>query len=99
MAQYMQIQPTQLVLSSDGGSSVAHITWSGWGSPVATGAGTFERDNCTPNCAAGSEIGSPATLTATGLVPYGNGLEAYSSLIIQAGTYIGTYRFVSDMIP
>ena len=61
------------------------LTWSGWGTATTTGTGTLEIDNCTPNCASGTYTGYPATITLSGLRPYGH-REAYSEMVVTAPT-------------
>lgn len=82
----MKVQPAQIVTSADGSGYVKDITWSGWGNATATGAGTLEADNCTPNCAQGTYTGYPATVTLSGLSPYGSNAEAYSEMVVSAPT-------------
>ena len=82
----MKVQPTQIVTTGDGSGYVKDITWSGWGNAAATGIGTLEADNCTPNCAQGTYTGYPATVTASGLSPYDSNAEAYSEMVITAPT-------------
>lgn len=82
----MKVQPTQIVTSADGSGYVKDITWSDWGNATATGTGTLEVDNCTPNCAQGTYTGYPATVTVSGLSPYGSKAEAYSQMVVRAPT-------------
>ena len=98
----MAVTPKQFVLSLDGARTVDKLTWSNWGSPQATGTGTLEVDNCTPNCAQGKYTGYPATVTLSGLTPYGSGLEAYSTILVQAPTdpnNAGTFAYTRDTVP
>jgi len=82
----MKVQPTQIVTSADGSGYVKDITWSGWGKATATGVGTLEVDNCTPNCAQGTYTGYPSTVTVSSLSPYGSDAEAYSEMVVSAPT-------------
>jgi len=89
----MKTEPATVQVSADGSGFVAGITWSGWGTATARGSGTLNVNDCTPNCAQGTLTGYPATITLTGLTPYGTGLEAYSSMTISApsDSYHETY--------
>src|SRR6185437_12550317 len=66
----MQTKPSTVLLSGDGSGLMMSVRWSGWGSPVATGVGTYELDNCVPSCSQGKYRPSPATITLSGLTPY-----------------------------
>jgi serine/threonine-protein kinase len=92
-------EPKQFVLSLDGARTVDKLTWTNWGSPRATGSGTLEVDNCTPNCAQGSYTGYPSTVTLTGLKPYGTGKEAYSVIVIQTSEPNGDETFSTGTVP
>lgn len=98
-ARYMEIRPGQITVSADGSGYVKSLAWSGWGNPQATATGTLEVDNCTPNCAQGTYTGYPATVTLAGLTPYGTGLEAYSTIVVQAPAFNQTYTYTSDTVP
>ncbi len=80
----MRTEPATIEVSGDGSGFVAGITWSGWGTGTAQGAGTLNVNNCTPNCAQGKLTGYPATIRLSGLTPYGNGLQAYADMTISA---------------
>ena len=80
----MKTEPTQIVTSADGSGYVKYLTWSGWATSTAHGTGVLEVDNCTPNCAEGTYSGYPATITLSGLTPYGHGKQAYSVMVISA---------------
>ncbi len=80
----MRTEPAQIGLAADGTGYLTSLVWSGWGTPTATAVGTLEVNNCQPNCAQGSFTGYPATVKATGLTHYGNGLQAYADLAISA---------------
>jgi hypothetical protein len=98
-AQYMEVKPKQIVTSGDGSGYVAGITWSGWGSARATGAGTLKVNNCDPNCAQGTYASYPATVTLAGLKPYGTGLEAYSTIVVQSPAASLDYTYTSNIVP
>ena len=82
----MKVQPAQIDTSADGSGYVTDITWSGWADATATGTGTLEANNCTPNCAQGTYTGYPATVTVSGLSAYGSNIEAYSEMVVSAPT-------------
>lgn len=95
----MRTQPSQILTSGDGSAYVRGITWSGWGSPTATGSGTMEIDDCTPNCAEGTFTGYPATITLSGLTPYGNGKQAYADMTINTASAAGGTRSYHHLLP
>ena len=101
-SQYMEVKPSQITTSGDGSGYVDKITWTNWGSGEATGTGTLELDNCNPNCAQGTYTGYPATVTVDGLKPYGTGLEAYSTIVVQspsAPSGSNTYTYTTGTVP
>jgi hypothetical protein len=100
-SQYMGIRPKEIYVSADGSGYVKNLVWTNWGSSQATATGTLEVDNCTPNCAQGQYAGYPATVTVSGLTPYGSGLEAYSTILVQAPTdpNNGTFAYTRDTVP
>lgn len=72
--------PASFILAcGDGEQSLSTLAWSGWGGATATAQGTYTADDCTPNCAAGSEVNYAATVTLTGLQS-----GAYTKLTIVA---------------
>jgi serine/threonine protein kinase len=96
----MATEPAQIVTTGDGSGYLKNLTWSGWGQPTAQGTGMLEVDNCTPNCAQGTYTGYPATVTLTGLTPYGSGSEAYANMTVSAPT--SPYKpgpFTSGLVP
>ena len=99
-SQYMEITPKTITTSGDGSGYVTNLVWSGWGNSQATATGTLKIDNCVPNCAQGKYTGYPATVTVAGLKPYGTGLEAYSTIVVNAPTAPnGTYTYTQDTVP
>ena len=97
---YMKTEPAQIVTAADGSGYMKGITWTNWGGPTATGSGTLEIDDCKPDCADGTFTGYPATMTITGLVPYGSGLEAYSRIALDAPTApYPSYTYNSGLVP
>src|SRR6185437_2479594 len=97
-SQYMEVRPKVIYDSGDSSGVVDHLVWSDWGGPEAHATGVQEVNNCTPDCATGKFTGYPATVTLAGLKPYGTGLEAYSTIVIQAsdGT---TETYTKDTVP
>jgi hypothetical protein len=89
----MQTKPSTVLLSGDGSGLMKSVRWSGWGSPVATGVGTYELDTCVPNCAQGKYRPSPATITLSGLTPYAGGKRAYADMVVNAPKAVGTSRY------
>jgi hypothetical protein len=95
----MEIQPRQLYLSADGSRYVDHLAWAGWGQPQATATGTLKVNDCTPSCAQGTFSPYPATVTLTGLKPYGTGLEAYSAIVVRSAAASMTFTYTKDLVP
>jgi len=55
-----QYRPGRITLScADAGIWLAKLTWSSWGRDRAVGAGTYDENTCTPNCATGHVVGKP----------------------------------------
>jgi hypothetical protein len=98
-AQYMEIRPKQITTSGDGSGYVKNLAWSNWGAPQATATGVMELNNCQPNCAQGTYTGYPATVTLAGLKPYGTGLEAYSTIVVQAPAANTTETYTTGTVP
>ena len=98
-SQLMEVKPRQIVTSGDGSAYADSLTWSNWGSPQATATGTLKVNNCTPSCAQGTYTGYPATVTLAGLKPYGTGLEAYSTIVVQAPSANLTFTYTKDTVP
>jgi hypothetical protein len=44
---------------------MSNVVWSSWGGPVATGAGTLTENDCTPDCAQGTDQSEAATISLT----------------------------------
>jgi hypothetical protein len=58
-----QYKPKSVVLTcGDGLTSLTKMTWSAWSRTSAHGAGTFQTNTCTPNCAAGKPVYVPVTV-------------------------------------
>ena len=96
----MKTEPTQIVTTGDGSGYVKNLTWSGWGSATATGAGILELDNCNPNCAQGTFTGYPATVTLSGLTGFGQGEQAYSVVVVSApSSPVAPESFTTGLVP
>ena len=80
----MKTEPSVITPSADGAVYIWHLTWSDWGADKAVGSGTLERDNCQPNCATGTDVAYPATVTLSDPTPYGDGEQAYAIMTISA---------------
>lgn len=89
----MQSKPSTVLLSGDGSGLMKSVRWSGWGTPVATGFGIYELDNCVPDCAQGTYRSSPATITLSGLTRYAGGKRAYADMVVSAPKAVGTTRY------
>lgn len=60
--------PAMYVLAcADGGRFLDGLHWSAWNAPTSTASGTLLANNCTPNCADGSFVSYPATVSVSGL--------------------------------
>jgi hypothetical protein len=97
--QYMAVKPAMITTSGDGSAYVDKITWSSWGGSRAAGSGTLEINNCNPNCARGTYTGYPATVTLDGLKPYGAGVEAYSTIVVQSSYSAGDRTYTTGTVP
>ena len=65
------VKPESIILMcGDGTWAVDKIVWTNWSASAgAEGTGTEYRRGCVPNCAQGSAIYSPVTITLTGAAP------------------------------
>jgi hypothetical protein len=96
----MKTEPAQIVTTGDGSGFLKALTWSGWGTATAQGAGLLEIDNCVPSCAQGTFTGYQATVTLSGLTPYGDGDEAYADMtIIAPGSPAPQESFSTGLVP
>ena len=79
-----RFEPSEVVLAcGDGTASVSGISWTGWGAAFAAGRGTATIDDCSPNCAAGSDHSYPVVLLLTGSERCGrSGPLAYRTLTL-----------------
>src|SRR5579863_9654295 len=59
-----QFKPKRIVLAcGDAGTWLAKLKWSSWSGRSAAGAGTYNANNCTPDCAAGKIKSYPVKVT------------------------------------
>lgn len=73
-------KPTEFtLLCGDGGAWLQNLTWTGWGLPVASATGELLENDCSPDCAEGTAVPYPATVTLTNL---NNGI--YTAMNISA---------------
>jgi hypothetical protein len=98
-AQYMEVRPKEITTSGDGSGYVEDLVWSGWGTSRATATGTEKLNNCEPSCAEGKYTSYPATVTLDGLRPYGTGLQAYSTIVVQSDQANLTETYTKDTVP
>jgi hypothetical protein len=98
-AGYMQAQPYDLTLSGDGTLGISQLTWTGWGSPVATGTGRIGSNDCTPDCASGHNTYAAVRVTVSDLRPYQNGQAYAETALSPAGPIqLSTYSY-SNLVP
>jgi len=95
----MNSRPARIQTSGDGTGYVNVISWTNWGRPTATAKGTLEENSCSPSCATGKYTGYPATVTLSGLSPYANGAEAYSTMVISAPTAPNGHNAYDGLVP
>lgn len=57
------VRPSTILLAEDGSVALVHLRWSGWGTRVARATGVWSASSCTPNCATGKRMKSPARVT------------------------------------
>jgi hypothetical protein len=95
----MEVRPNQIMDSGDGSGYLKDLVWSHWGSPQATATGIQVLNNCTPNCAQGTYVDYPATVTLAGLTSYGTDHEAYSTIVIQSPDAGMTETYTTGTVP
>ena len=58
------VRPSMIYIACGTGNvSVSHISWSSWGALGAIGTGTFNVNDCLPNCAEGTFSSVPASVS------------------------------------
>lgn len=61
-----QVRPTMITIGcATGNTTVADITWSAWGPTSGQGSGTFNENNCQPDCAQGTFTSVPASVVVS----------------------------------
>ncbi|MGC8481231.1 MAG: hypothetical protein ACP5PJ_06745 [Acidimicrobiales bacterium] len=60
---YSGRMPLSIGFSADSTNVITHLSWSSWSQSGAVGNGTFEHNNCVPNCAQGTITPEAATVT------------------------------------
>lgn len=79
----LRTEPSAILNSVDAAAYIKNLTWIGWGTATATGKGILVGDNCDPDCAYGHDTSYAVTVILTRLASYGNGQQAYSSMVIS----------------
>jgi hypothetical protein len=70
------VRPSSIVLAcGDGNASLTGLSWSSWTATTAAATGWFTHNTCTPNCAQGSFVSTPATVRLGYPVETGAGRE------------------------
>ena len=65
-----EVKPQHIMFfCADNTWNIDNLAWTSWSADGAKGTGIEFRDNCVPNCAQGSAIYSPVTVTLTGASP------------------------------
>src|SRR5205823_7895491 len=82
-------KPRTIYFSTDGGNIVSDVAWSSWGATVAVGSGTWDHNNCDPDCAEGNVTKYPTTISLSD--PSGG---HFTRLVeTQSGPFGETYTF------
>jgi hypothetical protein len=62
------VEPASFVLAcADANTTVEHLQWSGWGQATAHASGDMRENNCTPDCADGTDVQYPASVEVTAI--------------------------------
>ena len=88
--------PSTIGFSGDAGNVVSDLSWPTWTASGAVGHGTWESETCVPDCATGSTVPYPATITLsapvngqfTALVEQTHGMTQHYTL---PGTNVGPW--------
>lgn len=79
-------RPGRYVLAcGDGHVWLEGLTWTGWGDPTASAAGTLVTNACDPTCVNGTNERRSVTVALTDLVE-GEGAATYRTLTVTHGT-------------
>ncbi|WP_433527273.1 hypothetical protein ACQPZ2_21975 [Nocardia pseudovaccinii] len=80
------VEPPSLTLTcADGNNMIIDITWQLWSGAHAVGYGTQHRNDCTPSCAAGRFIDSPAVLMLDDPRPFADAPGNYFARVTVFG--------------
>lgn len=79
----LQTEPSGILNSVDAAAYIKDLTWADWGTATATGRGILVGDDCHPDCTYGHDTSYAVTVTLTQLASYGDGQQAYSSMLIS----------------
>ena len=70
------VEPGSIVLAcGDGSALLTHLSWSSWTPTTATAVGDYTHDTCTPDCAQGTFVSTPASVRLGYPVETGAGRE------------------------
>jgi hypothetical protein len=90
------VQPATIILAcGDGNAWLGHLTWTSWTPTTATATGFFTHNTCTPNCAEGTFVSTPATVGLDYPIQTSAGLEfatisySYANPSGGSSTFIG----------
>jgi hypothetical protein len=91
-------EPGVIDLSGDGSTAVTGITWQSWGDQQAAATGTYEHDDCVPNCAAGTYSKVPAAITLSDPVPDANAPtgRVWGAMTITYGGQVTTWSYPGE---
>ena len=68
------VKPSAIYFSADGNGDLTRITWSSWTAHGAEGSGSINVNNCQPDCARGTTVNVPVSVTlsapTSGSSPY-----------------------------
>jgi hypothetical protein len=85
------VAPGRVYISGDGSLFVGSLRWSRWTGGYAYGRGIRWRDNCIPNCAQGTYLKSPASLTMWDVLSH-NGQRYFARMTLRWTTRDGVHR-------
>jgi hypothetical protein len=93
----MVTQPTAYTLAcADGNGGVSGLTWSIWGVNGASATGQYYENSCAPDCADGTFIYTPATVTLSDPLASQDGGEYFTSLTVSTSTGTNTWQLGPD---
>lgn len=71
-----------LVTCADAGILLTDIQWHSWGDSSAVGTGTLTENDCTPDCADGTDVSEPARVTLSKIKSIGTGGRLYTEMTV-----------------